>query len=56
MVARGPEPVAAEPSTFQYLKGVLTGPAKPVFVNGALFIAGVVFLQSSLAEFLTPEL
>lgn len=43
-------------SYFQTVTRIVTGPAKPVFVNTALFIAGVFFLQSPLADYLQPEM
>ena len=44
------------PGFLQSITAVVTGPARPVFVNAALFAAGVAFLQSPLADFLAPEL
>lgn len=47
------------PSNDSYLGSIgayLNGPARPIIVNTALFVAGVAFIQSSLMEYLAPQL
>lgn len=35
---------------------IALGPARPILVNVAWFALGVAFLQSPLADYLTPEI
>lgn len=57
MPGMGPEgasPSSNKPkSRFQLFK---ESPAYTILVNGGLFIAGVVFIQSPLMEMLAPQL
>lgn len=44
-----------QPGYFGTLREYVTGPARPIFVNAAFFIAGVAFIQSSFMEYLAPQ-
>lgn len=43
-------------SVVNTMKDYLNGPARPILVNVALFAAGVAFIQSSLMDYLAPQL